>query len=66
MGDEDIHEEEINFSISMDMDGNRLDTSVEKDIIVLTANVDFWTILYAQLKEIFEGLDDAEEDGGST
>ena len=66
MGDEDIHEEEINFSISMDMDGNRLDTSVEKDTIVLTANVDFWTILYAQLKEIFEDLEDAEEDGRST
>lgn len=65
MGDEDIHEEDVNFSISMDMDDNRLDISVEKDVTVLTANVNFWFALYAQLEEIFEGLEDAKSDGTS-
>lgn len=59
-------EEQPTISFKVDMDGNRLDVSVNEDEMVLTANVDFWAFLYSQLKDIFEELIDAEEDGRST
>lgn len=59
-------EEQPTISFRIEMDGNRLDTSVNSDELVLTANVDFWAFLYLQLKDVFEDLEDAEEDGRST
>lgn len=50
-------EEQATITFKIDMDGNRLDMSANKDELVLTANVDFWAYLYAQLKEVFEDLE---------
>lgn len=55
-------EEQPTISFRIEMDGNRLDTSVNSDELVLTANVDFWAFLYLQLKDVFEDLEDAKED----
>jgi uncharacterized glyoxalase superfamily protein PhnB len=63
MEEENIHEEKEGFTLEIDMEDNRLDISYEAGSIMMVANVDFWASLYAQLKDIFEDLDNAEEDG---
>jgi hypothetical protein len=60
-------EERSNVSFIVNMNGNRLDMSANKDELVLTANVEFWANIYVQLKELFvlEDLEDAKSNGSS-
>jgi len=58
-------EERSNVSFVVNMSGNRLDISANKDELVLTANLEFWASIYVKLKELFvlEDVEDAEGDG---
>lgn len=47
-------EEQASISFVVDMKGNRMDMSVNKDELVLTANVDCWAAIYVQLREVFD------------
>jgi len=61
-------EERSNVSFVVNMNGNRIDVSANKDELVLTANIEFWANIYVQLKELFvlEELEDAKSNGSST
>lgn len=52
-------EEQASISFVVNMKGNRLDMSLNKDELVLTANVPCWAAIYAQLKDVFGELEDA-------